>query len=442
MKVTWTASVAMGLLLCAATASVALARQGGAPPPAEALRVFLDCNAYCDFDNLRRDITYVSWVRDRRDADVHLLITSQRTGGGGYEYNLKYIGLRAFQGSDDEIKFATRQGDTDDEIRRQVSQRIGLGLARYAARGPLAGRLRVTFTAPEGAATAPAPQPKDPWNLWVFQLSANGNASGESQSKSNSFAGSLRADRVSEAWKFRISAGGSRNHSSYTLDEGVFTSTSSRFNSNLLLVRSLSDHWSVGFETSLIRSTRDNYDLLAKLTPEIEFNVFPYKESTRRQFVLFYGLGLNYANYQDTTIFNRLKETRPMQSLTASLEATQPWGSLSGQLTVSSYLDDVSRNRFSLFGFCSVRIVRGLNFNAYANYSRVRDQLSLAKAGATDQEILLQLKALKTDYFYSMSVGLSYTFGSKFNNIVNPRFSNAGGSGSSCFCSGGSCFCS
>ena len=33
----------------------------------QALRVFLDCNR-CDRDYLRREITFVNWVRDRRDA--------------------------------------------------------------------------------------------------------------------------------------------------------------------------------------------------------------------------------------------------------------------------------------------------------------------------------------------------------------------------------------
>ena len=37
-------------------------------------------------------------------------------------------------------------------------------------------------------------------------------------------------------------------------------------------------------------------------------------------------------------------------------------------------------------------------------------------------EVLLQLRELKTSYRYDISVGLSYTFGSIYNNVVNPRF--------------------
>jgi hypothetical protein len=428
------------VLLSALLPLPAEARQALPPaqPVAEALKVFLDCNAFCDTDHLRREITYVNWMRDRQDADVHLLITSQGTGGGGQEYTLKYIGLRAFLGSDDELKFATRQGDTDDEIRRQVSQRIALGLARYVARGALADRLTVSFKAPEGAAAA-TQNPKDPWNLWVFTVGANGNLFGESQNKSNNISGSLSARRVTEVWKFRGSFSGSRNHSEFQLsDDEVFKSNTSNYNLSALLVRSVGDHWSFGLDASALRSTVSNYDLSAKLAPGIEYDVFPYKESSRRQFVFVYSVGIVYANYRDSTIFNRLKETRPTHSLTAALEATQPWGSLNATLRGSNYLDDWSKNRLSISAGCNIRIVRGLSFDFFGSYSRVRDQLSLQKEGASNEEVLLRLKQLKTSYFYNAFMGLSYTFGSKFNNIVNPRFTSGGGN---CYCSGGSCFC-
>ena len=432
-------SVATALILAFALPSSLAARQAGTAAPAgEALRVFLDCNAFCDGEFLRREITYINWMRDRQDADVHLLITSQGTGGGGQEYNLKYIGLKAFQGSDDEIRFSTRQSDTDDEVRRQLGQRIALGLARYVARGALADRLKVTYQAPEGAATS-TQKPRDPWNLWVFTVGVNGNLFGESQSKSNSISGSLSARRVTETWKFRLSSRGGRNNSEFTLRDGTkFTSNTSRYNMSALLVRSLGEHWSFGVDASAMRSTVDNIDLSTKVAPGIEFDVFPYKESSKRQFVFVYSLGMAYANYRDTTIFNRLKETRPIHTLTASLEATQPWGSVNASLTGSNYLNDWSKNRLSLSTGCSIRIVRGLNLDIFGSYSRVRDQLSLEKAGISDEERLLRLKQLKTSYFYNAFMGLSYTFGSKFNNIVNPRFTSGGGN---CFCNGGSCFC-
>jgi len=56
----------------------------------------------------------------------------------------------------------------------------------------------------------------------------------------------------------------------------------------------------------------------------------------------------------------------------------------------------------------------------------VHDQLSLVKGGATTEEILLHRKELETQYRYYVSFGLTYTFGSIYNNVVNPRFSSGG----------------
>ena len=40
--------------------------------------------------------------------------------------------------------------------------------------------------------------------------------------------------------------------------------------------------------------------------------------------------------------------------------------------------------------------------------------------------MLLQLRELQSGYEVSFSVGVSYSFGSLFNNVVNPRFRNRG----------------
>ena len=195
-----------------------------------------------------------------------------------------------------------------------------------------------------------------------------------------------------------------------------------------LLVRTLSRHWSLGLETVAGRSTRENYDLLLKVEPGIEYNLFPYEQSSRRQFVFIYSAGLNYANYRDSTIFNRLSETRPIHRFTIAGAATQPWGRLESRLVASTYLDDWSKNRLSLFGFAEVRIVRGLSLNVYGSYARIRDQLAIPKADIPDEEILLRLRELQTSYRWDFELGLSYTFGSKFSNIVNPRFNQSPGS--------------
>src|SRR5687767_11073293 len=75
------------------------------PPPAaagtEALRVFLDCDA-CDSNFLRTEITFVNYVRDRVGADVHVLVTTEPTAGGGTLYTIRFIGLDRFKDRSEE----------------------------------------------------------------------------------------------------------------------------------------------------------------------------------------------------------------------------------------------------------------------------------------------------------------------------------------------------
>ena len=108
---------------------------------AEGLRVFLDCGP-CDDDYLRQEITFVNYVRDRPDAQVHVLVTREGTGGGGRAWTLDFYGLEAFEGMDDQMVFYTSQDDTDDSERRALAQTLRLGLVRYAAQTPLAGSSR------------------------------------------------------------------------------------------------------------------------------------------------------------------------------------------------------------------------------------------------------------------------------------------------------------
>lgn len=93
----------------------------------------------------------------------------------------------------------------------------------------------------------------------------------------------------------------------------------------------------------------------------------------------------------------------------------------------SSYLDDFSQRRLEVGGELRLRVVRGLELEIGGSASLIHDQLSLVKRGATPEEILLRRRALQTDYRYDLRAGFSYTFGSIFNSVVNPRFGTGPG---------------
>jgi hypothetical protein len=86
---------------------------------AKPLRVFVDCNAQgCDLDFFRTEIPYVDYVRDRTDASVHLLVSTQPTASGGVEHTLNFIGRREFAGLSDTLLYLAPQSSTTDELRR------------------------------------------------------------------------------------------------------------------------------------------------------------------------------------------------------------------------------------------------------------------------------------------------------------------------------------
>jgi hypothetical protein len=58
----------------------------------------------------------------------------------------------------------------------------------------------------------------------------------------------------------------------------------------------------------------------------------------------------------------------------------------------------------------------------FAEYQKINDQIGLPKSGASEEEVLLQLRQLATSYSYYINFGISYRFGSRINNIVNTRF--------------------
>ena len=399
-------------------------------PGAGPVRVFLDCHASgCDFDYFRTEIPYVDYVRDRADASLHVLVTTQRTGSGGTEYTFNFIGLRDFAGVSDTLTYVSQQSATQDEQRKGIAQILKVGLVRYIARTASVPRLQITFAqlSENGLSAAAAPT-HDPWNYWVFKTRANGNFNGESSQRFANIGGSVSANRVTKDWKLNNSVNVNYSESKFTFARGgSFASYSRSYSVSQLAVKSLTDHWSAGQRASLSSSTFLNMKRSLRFAPAVEYNFFPYSQSTSKQLTLQYSVGINSYNYRDTTIFGKISEVRPDQSLTASLSTTQPWGSVSGSIEGANYLDDFSKRRLVLFNSINARLFKGLSFNLFGSVSLVHDQLYLAKGGATDEEILLQRRQLSTSYRYFAGVGLSYTFGSIFNNVVNPRFEGSGG---------------
>ena len=388
------------------------------------LRVFLDCqNVFCDFDFLRTEIAYVDWVRNRQDADLHLLVTSQPTGSQGREYTIAFIGQGAFAGADQTLRHATPPTMTDDERRRALARTLQLGLGRYLAGSRAADRIAITYQPPAGGAT-PAASPRDRWNYWIYSVRANANLNGEKSYKNHHFFGNVSANRTTEGWKIRIGTDGSYGESKFSLSEGTFTSYSHSYGLSGLVVKSVGPHWSVGPSASLSASTFLNAELVARGGLAAEYDIFPYSESTRRQLTFHYRVSAERWDYDQVTIYDRETEGHFLHSLSTTLDLKQRWGSIELSLNGSQYYFDPSKYQIGSFAEVDVRLFKGLSINGFVSASLLRNQLYLQKGGLTDEEVLTRRRQLATSYRYFSFAGLQYRFGSIYNNIVNPRFGN------------------
>lgn len=417
----------VGTLAWAALPQAAAAQDTAASGRQGALRLFLDCD-WCDETFLRTEITFVDYVRDRKDADVHALVTTQQTGGGGTEYTFKFIGLGRFLNVEQSLRHVVPQTATSDERRRSVADVLKRGLVRYVADTPLGARLKITFAADAAEKSGQADPKKDPWNLWVFRTSFGGSVNGERSNKGKSIRGSLSANRTTADWKLGFSASANYRDSTFELSETeTFQSVSRNFDSSGRVVKSINEHWSVAAIGTASSSTFVNQDLHTRLAAGLEYDIFPYSQSTRRLLTLQYTVGHNHFDYEEETVFFKMSEQLIDHRLTASLSMRQTWGSAFADVTFSQYLNQTDAYNISAFGSTDVRIYKGLSFNMFASVGRPRDQLYLPRAGATAEEILVRQQQLATTYRYSLNFGLSYSFGSIFNNIVNPRFGSGGG---------------
>ncbi len=401
------------------------------PPAADTiartLRIFIDCHTFCDERFLQTEMSYVSFVRDREASDVHVIITSENTGAGGNAYTLTMLGRGGFARLTDTLTYTTLATDTADEQRRAQLRYLTLSLARYAVRTSTASHLAVTYRAPTRAAATQARPQRDPWNAWVFRVGTNGGMNRETQQRSSRASVNFSANRVTLAWKLTNNARAQYNESKFTLSSGTFTNYSHSASFNHLLVKSLGEHWSLGERVNLNSSTFLNQQLSVRVAPALEFNVFPYSQSTRRQLTAQYSMGMSRVRYEDTTLFNKLRESIADEMLVVGAEAVQPWGNVFSSLTAAHHLDNVNRNRLTFFGGVDVRITKGLSLNFFGTASRIRDQVNLSKGGLPDEDVLLRRRQLATGYSLNFNVGMSYTFGSIFSTVVNPRMQRGGG---------------
>ncbi len=406
----------LGLMLLAAGGiSAADSPEGDEPLMEQALRVFLDGFSYKQY--IKEEIPFINYVRDSDQAQVHLIYTSRSTGAMSTERTITFIGRGEFEGINDTLSCVTRSDDTTDFRRAEIVRIMKLGLIRYISRTPQGEGIGITYTGPAAAKTV-----TDHWDYWVFSMSFSGSYSEQESYKDMNFSGGLSANRVTEALKINLGFSSYYSEGKYDYGELDYKDISKSNDSQGLVVVSISDHFSIGAYGSTSQSLYYNIDQSYEIAPAAEYNIFPYAESSHREFRILYKIGYKHNKYEEETIYFVTEEDLFCHSLSVRYDTKARWGSMSARLEGLNYLHDFDLYYVYFHSNFYFRLTEGLSLSLSGYYSAIHDQIELRRGGATEEEVLLRRKQLATDYSFGFSVGFNYRFGSKYSNIVNPRF--------------------
>ena len=401
--------------------------------PAQRLKVFIDCsNTWCDQTFIKTEINIVDFLLDNLAADLHILITDQSTGSGGSQYQMIFFGQNQFKNQTDTLRFSTNPNATDFENRDVLIKYLKLGLAPFIAKtSSINGVTSTMKQSNTGEEKKEAAITKDPWNYWVLRASANGNINADEVYKSLRYRSSFSAGRTTEDLKVDFNIYGSKNKTTYEYEttQGIekFKVNNNDYGFDHSLVKSINNHWSYGYEANMNSSTFSNNKRKLFFRTGVEYDVFPYKDVNTKFFTVSYTIDVRRNVYYDTTIYNKTRETLTGHGIEMNMSFNQKWGSASVGANYHNYFNNWKYFNLGLSGFISVRVSGGLSFNVSAFGGLTRDQLYLPKGGATEQEVLTRRRQLASGYNYYTSFGLSYRFGSKLSNFVNPRFEGGGG---------------
>jgi len=381
-------------------------------------KIFID-GYHSDFDQVRNEVRFVDYVRDRRQADIYLMVTRLRTGIGR-QYTLTFAGQKAFTNINDTLQYYAADFDSDEARRTAFINTLKRGLIRYINKTDFADKIEIRYK--ENGEKHDVID--DPWDNWVFRLSLGGSLQGEKYQQSYNIRSSARISRITEEWKIRFDLHGSYYEDKYNFEDENLVSSASSKSISASAAYSVSNHLSLGLYANGSASTYQNLRLRVGLNPGIEFNIFPYSESTYHEFRFIYSVGYNHYRYIDLTIYNKFREAILEQELESVLEIKQPWGEIDLRVKYKNQVYNFSRDRIELRGKLGINIFEGFSFDIGGGYSGINDQINIPQRDLTIDEVLLRRRQLETQYYYWGHVGFSYTFGSIYNNVVNPRFGN------------------
>ncbi len=380
----------------------------------EKIKVFLNCR--CDDDYLKQNTLFFDYVRDMDLADIEVFVFEITNASGGSNFSFNFKGKNKFN-KEYVISKTIPQNTSFNKSRKSLLDTYKLGMASFLSNTDYQSQVEVNFN----NNLFPENLTKDKWKNWVFEVYGSFNFENEKSINEEEYNFGFDIDRVTNNWRFRSDFEIDRSIRFFSGGEQNYSSERESFYFSASLVKSISNHFSTGIFSSYTQDTYRNYKSSYNISPAIEYNFIPYNEVLTREVTLAYKLGYNLFHYIDETIYGFEDQKMFNHSLTLNLRFREKWGSIYSYLVASQFLDLPEQNRLTINNNLNIRIIRGLSVRISAYFRFIRDQINLPKGEASVEDLLLRQRQISTNFQNRISMGLSYTFGSIFNNIVNQR---------------------
>jgi hypothetical protein len=391
----------------------------------EKLKIFVEGDFRLDFNHMRNNTPFVNFVNDPKVSEVHIIISRQRTGGGGYHFSIQYYGLKFPKIPELKMSCNTLSFDTDEIIRNKLLKTIHVGLLPYInEKNGLNGfRIRgAKITGKESADEDDDLDLIDPWNKWIFRVGAYVEFSG--QERKNRFNYSLygRASKITDSWKINLEYDDRRYEGIVERENGEKIKSLNVFrDADMRLIFSIDPHWSYGVFMQGQQSTYRNLKTSVEAIPAIQYNVFNWEESDRKQFTFTYDVGPMFNNYYETTVLDKMSEWLWRESIEINLSKMETWGDLEIWLEGGHYFPGFANYYYQAGIDLGFRVSKGFSVNFKVEAESIHNQIYLPSSELSDEELLLNTRSLPTTFEYAGTIGFRFQFGSFYNNVVNER---------------------
>ena len=377
------------------------------------LKAYLDCR--CDQNYLKQQTSFLDHVRDQNLADIEIFILDVRNPTGTRSFEIKIDGNNEYQEISSSVLVSGYANDTSSTLRDKLLNKLKLALVPFLDKANY--NLNVDVDSNFDDLTVN----DDKWKNWVFELSGSYNDDKEETRKTNRYELEFEVDKLTPDWRIGMEIKRNESKGKYFSNDNVYTSSRKTTSFSGRVVKSISDHFSAGVFLGAYQNTYENIDLNRYIAPAIEYSFYPYKDVLSKEITLAYRIGVGKRNYIEKTIYGYEKQKLSSQTLSLNIRFRQKWGNISSYLNATQFLNDGTKKRFSLRSDLDLRVYEGLAVRFSTNINLIREQYSLAAVSNSIEELLLQQRQIATDYKTNFSVGLSYTFGSIYNSVINTR---------------------